>query len=216
MSNLLAKPARLLASLISLLLLVVAIVCGWFYYELRKSLPQLDGAHRIVGLTDSVTVTRDALGVPSIRGATRVDVARALGFLHAQDRYFQMDLLRRRGAGELSELFGRGALDLDREARLHGFRRVAGQVVAAATPTERTVLAAYTAGVNAGLAALGHTPWEYLVIRTVPQPWRDEDTVLCFYAMWFDLQDYRGTFERNRDAVRQALGQPALDFLAPR
>lgn len=198
-------------------LLLIVIAAGfWGWRQMRASLPPLDGELALAGLAAPVRVERDALGVPTITAANRTDVARALGFLHAQDRFFQMDLLRRRGAGELSELFGSAALDLDREARLHGFRRTAAQVVAAATPTERTLLAAYTAGVNAGLAALGQVPWEYLVIRTAPQPWRDEDTLLCFYAMWFDLQDYRGSFERNRDALRSALGQPALDFLAPR
>ena len=198
------------------LLLIVFAAGAWAWWQLRGSLPLLDGTQSLAGLGAAVKVERDSLGVPTITGENRPDVARALGFLHAQDRYFQMDLLRRRGAGELSELFGKAALDLDREARLHGFRRIAGQVLAAATPSERTVLAAYTAGVNAGLTSLGRVPWEYLVIRTAPQPWREEDTLLCFYAMWFDLQDYRGTFERNREAVRQSLGQPALDFLAPR
>jgi penicillin amidase len=198
------------------LLLIVVAAGIWAWWQMRGSLAQLDGAQPVAGLAAAVKVERDGLGVPTITGANRTDVARALGFLHAQDRYFQMDLLRRRGAGELSELFGRAALELDREARLHGFRRIAGQVVATATPAERTVLAAYTAGVNAGLASLDRVPWEYLVIRTKPQPWREEDTLLCFYAMWFDLQDYHGNYERNRDAIREALGQPAMDFLAPR
>lgn len=189
---------------------------GWGWWQMRGSLPPLDGERRVPGLAAPVKIERDALGVPTITGTSRTDVARALGFVHAQDRFFQMDLMRRRGAGELSELFGRAALDVDREARLHGFRRTAAQVVAAATPAERAVLAAYTAGVNAGLAGLGRVPWEYLVIRAAPQPWREEDTMLCFYAMWFDLQDYRGTFERNRDALRSKLGAATLEFLAPR
>src|SRR5882757_75692 len=183
---------------------------------MRASLPQLEGSFVVGGLAAPVTVERDALGVPTIRGANRADVSRALGWLHAQDRFFQMDLLRRRGAGELSELFGAVAVDLDKSARLHGFRRTAARVVAAADPAERALLAAYTAGVNAGLAALGQVPWEYLVLRTPPQPWREEDSVLCVYAMWFDLQDSRGSFELNRDALRVALGSATMDFLAPR
>lgn len=197
-------------------LLIAIAAAGWGWWQMRGSLPPLDGERTLAGLTAPVKIERDALGVPTITGTSRADVARALGFVHAQDRFFQMDLMRRRGAGELSELFGRAALDVDREARLHGFRRTAAQVVAAATPAERAVLAAYTAGVNAGLAGLGRVPWEYLVLRIAPQPWREEDTLLCFYAMWFDLQDYRGNFERNRDALRSKLGNTTLDFLAPR
>ncbi len=198
------------------LLLIGLAATGWGWWQMRGSLPPLDGTRTVAGLSAPVQIARDALGVPTITGNSRADVARALGFVHAQDRFFQMDLMRRRGAGELSELFGRAALDLDREARLHGFRRTAAQVVAAATPAERAVLAAYTAGVNAGLAGLRRVPWEYLVLRTAPLPWREEDTLLCFYAMWFDLQDYRGTFERNRDAVRSRMGAATLEFLAPR
>jgi len=205
----------LLAVLGGLLLIVIA-AAGWGWWQMRGSLPPLDGARAVAGLAAPVKIERDALGVPTITGTSRVDVARALGFVHAQDRFFQMDLMRRRAAGELSELFGRAALDVDREARLHGFRRTAAQVVGAANPAERAVLSAYTAGVNAGLAGLDRVPWEYLVIRTAPQPWREEDTMLCFYAMWFDLQDFRGAFERNRDAIRSTMGPATLEFLAPR
>src|SRR4051812_19044816 len=131
---------RWLLAVVGGLLLIVLAAGVWGWLQMRGSLPRLDGAQSLVGLSASVTVERDALGVPTITGANRADVARALGYVHEQDGYFQMDLLRRRGAGELSELFGRAALDLDREARLHGFRRVAGQVVAAASPAERALL----------------------------------------------------------------------------
>src|SRR5215510_2181874 len=96
---------------ILLVLLVILVVvalggAGWTGYELRASLPGLDGTRPLSGLSAPVEVTRDRLGIPSIRGATREDVARALGFLHAQDRFFQMDLARRRAAGELAALVG--------------------------------------------------------------------------------------------------------------
>lgn len=191
-----------LLSVLSVLLVIVLAAVAWAWWQMRGSLPQLDGEHALPGLTAPVKIGRDALGVPTITGATRRDVARALGFLHAQDRFFQMDLLRRSGAGELAEIFGAAAVPLDRTHRLHGFRRTAGQVVATLAPTDRAVLDAYAAGVNAGLAALPKTPWEYLVLRTTPQPWRAEDSLLCVYAMWFDLQDFRGAFElKDRKSV---------------
>jgi len=205
-----------LLSVLSVLALIVLAALGWGWWQLRGSLAQLEGERAVAGLGAPVKVERDALGVPTLTGTTRPDVARALGFLHAQDRFFQMDLLRRSGAGELAEIFGAMAVPLDQSHRLHGFRRLAGRVVEQASPAERVLLQAYTAGVNAGLAALSRPPWEYLVLRTAPQPWREEDSLLCAYAMWFDLQDFKGTFELNRAALRQALGQPALEFLAPR
>jgi penicillin amidase len=207
---------RWIAAVLGGLLLIVVAALVWGWWQMRGSLPPLDGERPVAGLSAPVKIERDALGVPTISGSTRADVARTMGFLHAQDRYFQMDLMRRRGAGELSELFGPAAIELDKGARLHGFRRLATQVVAQAEPAERTVLTAYTAGVNAGLAALGNIPWEYLVVRTRPAPWHEEDTVLCIYAMWFDLQDHKGTFDLNRDALRTALGSAGLEFLAPR
>ena len=154
-------------------------------------------------------------GVPTIRGATRDDVARALGYLHAQDRFFQMDLLRRRAAGELAELFGESAVPLDRDARVHGFRALARQALALLPPEQRALVEAYTAGVNAGLAALRARPFEYYVLRVRPQPWQAEDTLLVGYAMVLDLQDSR-EYERMLAAIQYSYGRTMLDFLAPR
>ncbi|MBI3885877.1 MAG: penicillin acylase family protein [Opitutae bacterium] len=211
----LQKRFQVLFSVLSVLLLIVIAGGVYAWWEIRGSLPQLDGERALPGLSAPVQIARDALGVPAITGATRADVARALGFLHAQERYFQMDLLRRSGAGELSELFGKAAVDYDKSRRMHGFRRTAEKCVAQMSPAERAVLEAYTAGVNAGLAALPKIPWEYLVVRTPPQPWKLEDSFLVIFAMWFDLQDWRGAAERNLSAVRQALGTPAMNFFAP-
>ena len=110
--------------------LVLAGAVGvWARQTLRASLPVLDGEHALPGLSAPVRVDRDALGVPTLRGATREDVAQALGFLHAQDRFFQMDLSRRRAAGELAALVGSAALPADRELRLHRFRAEARDAV---------------------------------------------------------------------------------------
>ena len=98
------RLAGLAAVLLAVLLLAAIGLAAWGHRSLRASLPQLDGEARVPGLSAPVIVERDADGVPTIRGASRADVARAMGFLHAQDRFFQMDLLRRRAAGELAEL----------------------------------------------------------------------------------------------------------------
>ncbi len=212
----LAKRLQLLLSALSVLLLLGALAAGWFWLELRRSLPALDGERAVAGLGAPVRIERDALGTPTLAAASRADAARALGFLHAQDRFFQMDLLRRSAAGELAELFGKAAVTTDRRVRVHGFRRVAEQSVARLPAAQRTVLDAYTAGVNAGLAALAKKPWEYVVLRTGPAPWRAEDSILVCHAMWLDLQDHRGDFELTLRALRQSLGEAGLEFLAPR
>lgn len=211
----LVKRLQALLSVLSVLavLVLAAAALGWWW--MRGSLAQLDGRRAVAGLGAPVRVERDALGVPTIAAADRADAARALGFLHAQERYFQMDLLRRRAAGELAELFGAAALPVDRAARLHRFRATATAALAALPAHHRAVLDAYVAGVNAGRAALPRPPWEYAVVRAAPAPWRPEDSLLVSFAMWFDLQDAEGRYEQSLDAFRRAQSGSVVTFFAP-
>jgi penicillin amidase len=210
-----AKRLRLLASFVSILIVVALAGAFWFYAKLRASLPLLDGNARVTGLGAAVTIERDALGVPTIRGDSRVDVARALGWLHGQDRFFQMDVLRRNSAGELAVVFGRKALPRDKANRIHGFRKLAEKAFAQTGPEDRAILEAYAAGVNAGLAALGAKPFEYYVVRDTPQPWRPEDSYLVAYSMTLDLQDETGNYEKTLMTLRDQFGPEGLAFFAP-
>src|SRR5690349_8593068 len=124
---------RLLLALVGLLL--IALPGLWLF--LRGSLARLDGMQAVAGLHATVSVARDAHGVPLISGSDRRDVAYATGFVHAQDRFFQMDLLRRTAAGDLAELFGPRAVGLDKSHRLHRFRARAEQALQALAPAER-------------------------------------------------------------------------------
>ena len=138
----------------SLLLATAALLAGWA--ALRGSVPAYDGELALPGLSAPVSVTRDALGVVTIDAANRADMARALGFVHGQERYFEMDLMRRLSAGELAGLLGERALPVDRSNRMHRLRaRVAGALPTIVGP-EASVLAAYTEGINAGLGALAY------------------------------------------------------------
>ncbi len=188
---------------------------GWLYSQLRGSLPQLTGAARLTGLSAPVIIERDALGIPTIRGETRLDVARATGFVHAQERFFQMDLLRRAAAGELAALIGSAALDLDRANRLHRFRYRARKVLETTSAQDQALIAAYVAGVNAGLTALSVPPFEYLLLRTAPEPWRAEDTLLAIYAMYLDLQGSQWLQESTRGILHKQLPSKLAAFLDP-
>jgi penicillin amidase len=158
-----------------------------------------------------------------VAAANRLDLAYATGFVHAQDRFFQMDLARRLAAGELSELFGKVALEQDRRTRLFRFRSLAELVITQATPPQRAVLEAYARGVNAGLENLGARPWEYWLLGQQPVPWRAEDSILVQYSMWWDLQANGFAREIQRYEVNARLGGPecaggwrcALAFLYP-
>src|SRR5580658_11102656 len=107
---------------------------------LAASLPALDGTIASPTLGAAVTIERDALGIPTVRAADRADLAYGTGFVHGQDRFFQMDLSRRLAAGELSELFGKAALSQDRKARLFDFRAVARHVIDQASPEQRALV----------------------------------------------------------------------------
>jgi penicillin amidase len=193
-------------------LVLVLLAGGAAWVALRQSLPSYDGTRALAGLSAPARVTRDALGVASIDAATRTDAMRALGFVHAQERYFEMDLTRRAAAGELAELFGAPALDLDRSRRVHRFRARAAAALDRATPAERVDLDAYVAGVNAGVAALAARPFPYMLLRQAPRPWLAEDSVLVVLAMFIDLQggDNAGELARAR-ILRDA--PPALAAL---
>ncbi len=197
------------------LLALLAGGAGWLYSQLHGSLPQLDGVVTVVGLSAPVSVERDTLGVPTIRGANRLDLARATGFVHAQERFFQMDLLRRTAAGELAALLGPAALDFDRAHRIHRFRYRARQGAATAPVEDQTLIAAYTAGVNAGLAALSAPPFEYRLLRVAPEPWRPEDTPLVVYAMYLDLQGQQWLRESARGVLHERLPPALAAFLDP-
>jgi penicillin G amidase len=215
------RPRRTLRRIgLVLLVLTGVVLVGaaagalWLRSQLRASLPQMDGERALAGLTAPVTVERDGLGVPTVRAANRADAARALGFLHAQERFFQMDILRRQAAGELGEMFGRVGVRVDKGHRVHRLRDVARRTIAMAPPRDRAILDAYADGVNAGLAALETPPFEYLLVQQDPAPWKAEDSILVTFAMFIELQDPDGSHELSLGVMHDLLPGPLFDFLA--
>lgn len=213
------RPVRRVAriGLLSLIFGSVAVVLAATVGRtvLRTSLPQLDGTRTVPTLHARVDVERDALGVVTLTGRQRDDLAYATGLVHAQDRFFQMDLLRRVASGELAALIGPAALDVDRRNRAHRFRARAHAAVATLAPAERHLLERYVAGVNDGLAALSTRPFEYWVLGERPAPWTIDDSALVVYAMYFDLQydELRRTLARA--TLRDRVPPDLLAFLLP-
>lgn len=208
-----ARTRIIRLALIALLLLVLLTAAALM--ALRASLPRLDGEQILAGLGQPVTVIRDELGVVTLRGGARSDLAQATGFVHAQDRFFQMDLARRQAAGELAALFGADAVPVDRRNRLHRFRHRAEASLARGGDSDRVLLAAYARGVNQGLAALGARPFEYLVLRAQPEPWRPEDTLLVAYSMFLTLNDARGERDAALGLMYDLLPAGLVDFMVP-
>ena len=204
---------RLLRRLLKYLFVLLFAAVAAVFVLLWGSLAKLDG-EQPVGVGQPVLVERDALGTATLVASNRRDLAYSLGYVHAQERYFQMDLLRRAAAGELAELFGEVALPLDRRHRIHRFRSRAGDAIANLPPEQKALLDAYRDGVNYGLAALNVRPWEYLMLRQAPRSWTSEDTPLVIYAMFFDLNgDGTNKRELNLAQLKDSVPEPLYRFL---
>ncbi|WP_448546683.1 penicillin acylase family protein [Thalassotalea fusca] len=197
------------------LILAFSVFITWVYSRIDSSLPQLDGQKSIYGLSASVTVNRDKQGIPTIIAKDRIDLAVATGFIHAQERFFQMDLLRRNSAGELSSLFGQIALDYDTEIRQHRFRERAQSIFNNLPDVQKTILKAYTQGVNEGLNHLYAKPFEYYLLQQEPVEWQEVDTILTVLSMYIDLQYSDGERERTLGLLQSTLSKQAYHFLNP-
>ena len=188
----------------------------WLYGQIESALPMLDGKADIYGLSGTTLVERDENGVATIKADNRNDVAVALGFVHAQERFFQMDLLRRNSAGELSSLFGPAALKHDKRIRQHRFRDRARTVIKNLPKEQLALLKAYTRGVNQGLDMLKAAPFEYLLLQQTPALWREEDSILTIFSMYIDLQFEYGERELTLGLIKSTLGNDVYQFLNPR
>ncbi len=184
-----------------LILVLIGFCAGWWL--LRGSLATLDGQLRLPGLSAPVTIERDALGVVTIHAANELDAMRAIGYVHGQERFFEMDLMRRSAAGELSALIGPATIELDKKHRIHRLRTRVLDNLDAIAGDKLPQLQAYTEGVNAGLNDLKVRPWPYLLLREKPQPWQLADTPLVGYAMYFDLQGGDGERELALWRIKQ-------------
>ncbi len=184
------------------------------YAVLAAALPRREGEAAVSALEAPVEIELDAHAIPRIRAATLTDALRGQGFMHAQERFFQMDLARRAAAGELAELFGERALPLDRTQRKLRFRARARELAAALPPQHAAWLAAYVEGVNAGLADLRARPPEYWVARSHPMPWTVEDSLLVVFS-FFTMLSNNESYERGQAAMYAALPQSVYEFLTP-
>src|SRR6516225_4431804 len=197
-----------------LLALLIALGGGLVLY-LLSSLPQTDGRLAVSGAKSEIHIERDADDVPLIVAQDDEDAAFGLGFAHAQDRLFQMELQRRYGAGRLAEIFGTEALASDRQMRVLGLYRAAQAEIPFLSMEVRRGLEAYAAGVNAFLATRrGALPPEFLLLRFAPEPWQPADSLVWGKLMAVRLGgNYRGELLR----ARMARTIPAADlaFLYP-
>jgi penicillin G amidase len=201
---------RILAVLV--LLIVISAGLGWAF--LRASLPQTTGTLALAGLAAPVTVVRDSAGVPTIKAQNTHDLYMALGFVHAQDRLFQMDEQRRLAQGRLSEVFGPVALPTDRTLRTYGFYRYATASMKFVSPEFKAALEAYADGVNAFLKSGAQLPVEFTIAGYRPDPWQPADSMVMGKLLALQLAgNYRRELLRARMA--QKLNAAEISELFP-
>jgi len=172
------------------LLALIVVVGAGGYLWLRTSLPETSGSVTVPRLGAKVEIARDGDGIVTIRAQSEADAFYALGYAHAQDRLFQMDMMRRWGAGRLSEVFGARTVNVDKMMRILGLYRLAEASLAKIPNEMRVTLEAYAAGVNAFLATRGGTlSPEFALLGYSPEPWRPADSLLWGRLMALELSD---------------------------
>ncbi|HYW39817.1 MAG TPA: penicillin acylase family protein [Terriglobales bacterium] len=189
-------------------LLVALIAAIWWLYSIAHSaLPQLDGSVTVPGISSSVRVVRDEHGMPTIEAATLEDLFFAQGYVTAQDRLWQMDMMRRAAAGELSEVIGEGTVKMDREQRILGLRLAAEAAEKNISARDRAYFDAYARGVNAFLDShRDRLSLEFRLMKYTPRPWTVTDSLLVGARMVQDLNHYRYPPALTREKILAKLG----------
>ncbi|WP_325892495.1 penicillin acylase family protein [Grimontia sp. NTOU-MAR1] len=194
-------------------ILLALLATAVFYGALTLSLPALSGSNSTDSIDQTTYLQRDDLGTAIIIAQNRSDASYALGFAHGQDRFFQMDLLRRNAAGELAALFGEAALPIDENRRFHQFRKRSEETFKRLPEADQRELEIYSNGVNDALAQLSLPPFEYLVTQTQPLPWKPEDSLLAIFSMYLDLQGRSLERDLLTDALYLQFGDDIAEFL---
>lgn len=201
--------AVILKNRVTLLMLVVVVP------KLRASVPRPARDAELKGLDGPVAVTLDGFGVPTVEAGSRLDALRALGYVSARDRLFQMDLLRRGAAGRLTEVFGKGALETDTAQRVVGCNRVAAEIFSRLPGEQKEGLLAYAEGVNAYISQMRTRPFEFLLLRYRPEAWRGEDSVLALLHMSKSLSADEEGKRRTLAVMESTLPEEVVAFLTP-
>ncbi len=199
---------------VAVLFFILAAGLGYAVMTIRASLPILDGKLNVTSLREPVTVTSDAYGIPTITARSREDAIRALGYVTARDRLFQMDLLRRAGAGRLAEVLGEPTRQADFKQRTFGFNKTAKAIAARLPRDQRDVIEAYTEGVNEYLSQMETPPFEFVLLGYKPDPWKVEDSLLILLGI-FQMLNGTENEERARTVMEQTLPSEVIAFLVP-
>lgn len=193
---------------VSAIALVIILLLAFLLVQIffRSAVPKYSGTLAVDGLHEAVDVRTDEYGIPHILAQNEHDLFFAQGFITARERLFQMDLTRRAGRGELSTLFGERTLNNDRFLKTVGFYRKARQEYKQMPERTKSVLHAYTDGINTWISQAGRLPREYVLLKAEPDPWLPEDSIVCGLLMAYSL-----TRSKKIDLVLHSIGEKAGD-----
>ncbi|MEV7009439.1 penicillin acylase family protein [Streptosporangium sp. NPDC051022] len=218
----LSRPLRWTARILTAVVILATLLAGAATWTVTRSFPQLAGQIALPGLNAAVTVYRDAEGVPQIYADTPADLLKAQGYVHAQDRFWEMDFRRKTTAGRLSELFGSSTLGVDKVVRTLGWRRTAEAELSVIKPETQQALEDYAAGVNAWMAqhdGFAERSLEYGVLKLTngdyePEPWSPADSLAWLKAMAWDLRSNMGD-ELDRALIASRIPADRVGQLFP-
>ena len=197
-----------------IILVVLLIMAGAVLYLYFKSHSQTSGAVYLRGLKGEVVITRDKYGVPHIVAkSSDLDAFYALGYVHAQDRFWQMEFQRHVVQGRLSELFGSATIEQDKYLRTWGFYRAAQTSWQSLSPQSKAIAQSYADGVNAFLSQK-HYPLQMIILNHKPEPWTAVDTIAWQKMLAWDLQNIWKSKLKNY-LVKQNLGESQIPVLFP-
>jgi penicillin amidase len=199
-------------------LLLVALAAGagalWLRHAMQAQLPQLDGDRHTIAVTEPVTVQRDHQGVPHLSAASLDDLMAAQGYVAAQDRLWQMDMMRRVAAGEIAEVLGSNFVEHDRIQRVLEFRQTAERLTASLSPQDRRLFEDYARGVNAYIGEADALPAEFRLLNYQPRRWQPVDSVLIILSMVQTLDEQWPT-KLSRETITKKIGPTLAADLYP-
>ena len=195
--------------------LIIFVCIIYIYLTFTNALAKTSGEIFTDGLNKPVVIKRDSKGIPLIEAETHLDSIFALGYLHAQERFFQMDILRRTAQGTLSELVGKKGIEIDKQALKYKFEIHANQAYNQLPERHQDVLSAYTKGVNQGLKTLSGNPFEYELRDLNVLPWQPQDSLLVVYALYMTMQGHDYIRAKHHYLLKTTLPSELYSYIFP-
>jgi penicillin amidase len=197
---------------IGLTLVLALIIVSAAYFVLSASLPTIEASVNSNAVSNQASLSRDALGTAIIHAETEYDAGYLLGYAHAQDRLFQLDLLRRQSAGELSELVGKAAIEVDKRHKFHQLKKTAKRILSQLPAHEKSLINAYTKGVNDVASNMSAKPFEYFLLSAEFRPWTPVDSLMVVYSMYLDLQRSQTEIDFSLTVLNELYSASMYDF----